>query len=206
MKFIQSTLFHALSNGASKFLQWKVYVRKVTDLTEDLATGTAWTDVTDRIEDIPTLTQKSELENGIPMSNSISLTAMGVIWWEANVFNATASETIEIKIECKLGLSASVLATDIAYEFSGFIEKKYTAGELADSLAIKARTLDDILETLPGEYLTLQPKYENVRKRGRSGLVFNSWPLCDGCKHCELCFKKWSSYNNIHGSNGESKT
>ena len=156
MKFTATSLFTAIANGSGKILQWKVYVRKVTSLSEPLNSGTAWTDVSLHIKEIPTIAQKAEISPGIPTSSGISLTAIGIEWWEANVFNATDSQYIEIKIECKLGLSETALATDIAYEFSGYVDKKHPATESEDSLTLNCFTLDDLLGKLSGELLKMQ--------------------------------------------------
>jgi hypothetical protein len=94
MKFTPTALFDVISNAASKYLQWKVYVRKVTSLSEALDSGTAWVDVTSHIVETPTIGQKAEIDVCIPTCGSISLTAKGIAWWEANVFNATATQYI----------------------------------------------------------------------------------------------------------------
>jgi len=156
MKFSATSLFDIIANGASKYPKWNVYVRKVTSLSEPLDSGTAWLDVTSFINGIPTISQKAEIETGIPVSNSLNLTGIDIKWWEANVFNATDSQYIEIKIQCQLGLSATAFATDIVYAFSGYIRKNPQENELTDTLSLTAYTLDDLLGELPGEYLTMQ--------------------------------------------------
>ena len=176
MKFTPSTLFNSIASGASKLAKWNVYVRKVTDLSEPLDSGTAWRDVTSRIAEIPTISNLAEIESGIPTSNSISLTGLGVAWWENNIFNAAEDEYIEIKFICQLALSQTRLATDIAYMFSGFIDKPHTPGEIENTIQMNAYTLDDLLGRFPGEYLCMQTLNNNVDGIGTAGLFLITTP------------------------------
>ena len=176
MKFTATSFFTAIATGAAKVLQWKVYVRKVTDLSESLTGGTAWVEVTNRIKEIPTISQKAEIETGISTSSSLSLTGLDLAWWEANVFDATAAEYIEIKITCQIGSSASNLASDIVYAFHGYIEKKHSGNEVGDEITMTAYTLDDLLEKLSGELLTLQYINSDVDGGGLDGIFLPSIP------------------------------
>ena len=49
MKLTPSTTFTALAKGSAKETVWRVFVRKVTSLSDALSTGT-WTEITSRID------------------------------------------------------------------------------------------------------------------------------------------------------------
>ncbi len=157
MKFTPTAKFLAIANGGSKLLVRKVYVRKTTDLTLALTDNSVpWIDVTNKVMSFPELESRVELDVGIPVSQSAEFEFFGVAWWKANIFNATASQYIEIKVEEQIGLNSSDLATDINYAFSGYLDKNYIPDNNSDSLTVTARSLDDLLSTIIGETFTTQ--------------------------------------------------
>jgi hypothetical protein len=174
MKFVPTSLFLSICNGASKYLQWKVYVKKTTDLSEALTAGT-WVEVTDRVE-IPSLAMSIEANVGSSTSDKLTLEGSGIAWWVAQVFNATVSQYIEIKITCQIGLSETKLATDLCYEFYGYAEKKYTVTESTDTISFEVYSADDFLAMLPAELLSKQVSVPNLDGAGLEGLFLQSIP------------------------------
>jgi hypothetical protein len=81
-----TNMYNALAKGAAKTLRWKVYARRVNDISQSLSSGTAWTEVTSRIamEDFPSIKASIENELGQFKSDSIQLQSDGVQWWKSN--------------------------------------------------------------------------------------------------------------------------
>jgi hypothetical protein len=174
MKFAPTSLFTSLVTGGSKYLQWKVYIKKTTDLSEALTAGT-WVEVTDRLE-IPTIGMAVEASAGSSSSDKISLVGSGIVWWQAQVFNATSSQYIEVKVTCQLGLSETKLATDLCYEFYGYAEKKYTIQETSDTVTFDVYTADDLLGRIPAERISKQVLADDLDGAGLQGLYLQTVP------------------------------
>ena len=157
MKFTPTSFFNAVSNGAAKIIVRNIYVRKVTDLTIALSSESVpWVDVTTKTFSLPSFSTKAELEVGIPTTQKADFEFFDIAWWKANIFNATSSEQIEIKVQAQIGLSESKLATDIIYLFSGYLDKKFIPENSKNTLTVSAYSLDDLLNQIIGENLTTQ--------------------------------------------------
>lgn len=174
MKFSPTSLFSSLCNGASKYLLWKCYIKKTTDLSEALTAGT-WLDVTNRVE-IPAIAVNIEAAAGSSTSDRIQLQGDGIVWWQAQVFNATAAQYIEVKITCQLGLSENKLATDVCYEFYGYAEKRYTIQETTDTITFEVYSADDLLGRIPAENLSKQVKVADLDGAGLEGIYLQGIP------------------------------
>lgn len=176
MQFTATSLWNSIAKGTSKFLQWKVYVKKTTDITEALTAGT-WVEVTDRAEPVPSARTSIEMSLGQFTADSLTVRGLDRAWWKANVFNASASQYIEFKIELKLGLSESNLASDTAYVFSGFVDKRgYVAIEETNNIEFTVYTADEIGNRLIGENLTTQYINPDVDGSGTDGLILPQIP------------------------------
>lgn len=153
MRFTPSEKFLVYARAIAKRIAWRVYVKKTTDITEDLETG-AWIDVSHRvsIEDFPNFASNLEYELGQFVTDSISLTLFDIPWWKANVFDATPAQCIECKVQFQLES-----CSDIVYTFSGWIDKlNRSATESLDQVTISAFTAQDLGSRLGGEILTTQ--------------------------------------------------
>jgi hypothetical protein len=162
MKFSASTTWNLLALNSAKQIQWKVYARKTTALSNSIIGYSGWLDISNRVTAIPSIKSAIEYELGQYKSDSISITAQGITWLDANLFNTAITDYIEIKIECKLG-NRGTYASDIAYMFFGFVDFDKGTGkpvvaydEQADSATFEVFTPDDIGSRIAGEYLSTQ--------------------------------------------------
>jgi hypothetical protein len=156
MQFTPTAQFLAFARGAIKSLIWKVFVRKTATLGAALDT-TDWLEVTHFVHTESMQVQKSsiEYEYGMFVSDSVSFVVSDIEWWKSHVFNATESEYIECKIQCQLA-AWGITAPDIAYTFSGIIDKQYQPRESSDTITITAYTAQDIGQQISADYLTTQ--------------------------------------------------
>lgn len=176
MQFSATTLWNSIAKGTSKFLQWKVYVKKTSTISQALTDGT-WVEVTDRVEPIPSARTSIEISTGQFTADSLSVRGLGRAWWNANVFNASSSEYIEFKVELKIGLSESKLATETAYTFSGFIDKRgYVPREETDTVDFTVYTADELGNRLIGENLTTQYVNTDIDGSGTDALILPQIP------------------------------
>lgn len=167
-----TSTFTSLARGGSKVITWKVYVRKVTVLNTAL-TGT-WTEVTSRIDidSFQGFEKRIEFDMGQFTSNPLELRGMGISWWKSNVFNASASEYIELKLTFQL-----IGASDVFTVYSGFVDKaRVRYDELSDSIDFSATTVDEIGQRLAGEYLSTQFLHTNVDGSGATGIALQGIP------------------------------
>lgn len=145
-----SSSYNSLAKGSGKSFRWKVYTRKVTVLNTAL-TGT-WTEVTSRIREFPGVSKFIEYEVGQFSADSISLTGMGITWWKANVFNASSTEYIELKVTFSIDG-----ASDVLNVFCGFVDKLgYSFDEIGDSVNFNAYTADEWASRFSGENISTQ--------------------------------------------------
>jgi len=153
-----SAKYTAISTSGNCVLTFKVYYR----LTSDLSSSPSWVEISDRVswEDFPEITQNLEYETGIPTSDSIRIRGLGISYYKANVFSATASQYIELKIEAQLGRSATDTASDIVPLFFGVVDKNPQYFELLDEVEFRVFTLDDLLARFSGENLTTQYTFQ----------------------------------------------
>lgn len=162
MKFTASTNFNRLAIGVTKQIQWKVYARKTTALSNSIVGYSGWLDITGRIIELPSLTSQIEYEYGQFKADSIELVAMGITWFDANLFNTDPTDYIELKIEAKLGYN-NTFESDIAYMFFGFLDYDKSTGkpkvkynDRDDSVSFSVFTPEDIGSRFAAEHLTTQ--------------------------------------------------
>lgn len=143
MRFTPSSNWTSIAAGSNRVVTWTVSVKKTTSISASLSTGT-WLDVTSYVVDVPNITQGIEYELGQFTSDSVSFSARNIDWWEANVFNASASEYLELKITATLS-RGSTTTSDTFIAFSGFIDKAGVIyDELNDSVQFDVFTADEL--------------------------------------------------------------
>ncbi len=146
MRITPSSLWSISANSPARLTRWLVYVRKTTDLTLALTDNSVpWIDVTEYVREIPTIKSAIEFQLGTFSSDSVSLTVDNITWWKANIFNLTAGQYAEIKVQELLGLDDNSMATDVNYVFSGIIDPAtLKATETADEYSLSAYTYDEL--------------------------------------------------------------
>ena len=135
MKLTATSIFNVLAAGASKEISWQIYAKKTTSLSESLATGT-WIELTNRVDwsSFPDINQGIEYQVGQFHSDSVDVRGHDVQWWKANIFNASASQYIELKISMTLAG-----ASDTVPMFAGFVDKAGVIyNELENSVTFSA--------------------------------------------------------------------
>jgi hypothetical protein len=157
MRFNPTTSYTNYARSVSKTLQWSVYVRTVTSLSESLDSGTAWTTATNYLEAIPDLANRIEYELGQFNTDSINFVGMDASWWLANCFtDATLSDNskyVEVKVTHALGMGSSTTSEYVA--FYGFVDKSTVdLNEVEDSVAFGVNSISDIAANTSANVLT----------------------------------------------------
>lgn len=158
MKLTASPEFNALARGASKILVFRSFVRKTASLSEPLDSGTAWTEVTDRIvrDSLADSLAKVEYQLGQFTADSITFSIKDIQWWKDNVFDGT--DRVEFKTEMTLQG-----ASDVIYYFSGWVDPPGSLStELDDQTALTCFSADELGNRLPAELVSCQPIFHNV--------------------------------------------
>jgi hypothetical protein len=169
MKLEASTEFVTLARGASKRIALRTFIRKTSSLDEPLDSGTAWVEVTNRVDiaNFAPARSKVEYELGQFTVDSISFKVKGIKWWLANAFDLAIGEKLECKVEFTIEGAA-----DIVYYFSGWID---AAGaqeeEITDAISFNAYSADELGNRIPAESVSCQPIFENVDGAGHDGLI-----------------------------------
>ncbi len=142
MRFTPTANWSLAVNSPSKLITWKIYLRKVTTLTESLTSGTTFTDVTEYIAELPSYSQAIEYGIGQFTSDSFSLNGNNINYWQIEWIEAT--EQIEVKIICNIGVSSSVMSSDNAIIATGFIDKtSFKLDEAADTCNFLVQSYDE---------------------------------------------------------------
>lgn len=176
MRFTATSKFNAIARGAAKVLRWRVYCKKTSTLSEALNAGT-WIEVSSRIQSIPPARSSIEYDLGIFKSDSITLTAKDIDWWEANILNLSAGQSLELKIEVQIGLDRSDLATDVVYAFSGWVDiVGINPNELDDTLTLKVYTADDLANRMSAESIVTRYVSSDVDGVGTEGIILKHIP------------------------------
>lgn len=146
MKFTASNTWLIASRSPSRVIQWKVYIRKVSSLAYSLTDAThPWTDVTEYVREIPTISTTLEFQLGTSSSDSLSITLDNIAWWKANAFNLSAGEYLEVKVQELLGLDEDMMAADVNCEFSGIIDPATAkATETPDEYTVEMYSYDEL--------------------------------------------------------------
>lgn len=158
MRITPNSDWTTYSEANNKILQWKIYCRKVTTLTESLTSGpTSFTEVTSYINEIPQISQKIELEAGQFTSDSFTVTANNLTYWLANWFDLSSSQQLEFKVICNLSLTGSSFTTLDPILASGFLDKmSIELNEAEDSAVFTVQSYDEYANRITGKNLTLQ--------------------------------------------------
>jgi hypothetical protein len=171
MKFTASEKWLAYAKGAAKTPRWQAYVRTTSTLSTALGTGT-WTEITDRISNFPDIGSRIEYNVGQFSADSLQLEASGIEYFTA-LFNTT--DYIEFKLLCTLGQSGDE-ATDVCYEFSGFIRKPIEYIELEDTTKFTVFTAEELASGLAAEAISTQYIHPDVDGAATQGLILNKIP------------------------------
>src|SRR5574343_544934 len=121
MRFTPSSKYNLYARAAVKSFSYAVFMKKTTALDEALTAGT-WVEVPARLRSIPACSSRIEYELGQYYVDNIELEGWDIAWWDANVFNATSSQYIEVKVLFTLGQGSDV-CTDTVYTFAGLVDK-----------------------------------------------------------------------------------
>jgi hypothetical protein len=155
---------------------WTVSIKKTTDLTEALSAGT-WVDVTGFLVDLPDMTQQIEYELGQFSSGSLGLTGRNIDWWEANIFNASESQYLELKVVGSIGASSTTMTSDTFYAFSGYIDKEGVSyDEIGDTVDFTVFTADDLGNRMSVLNVNTQYISDDIDGSGTDGLILPQIP------------------------------
>jgi hypothetical protein len=168
MKFTATDKWTAYARGAAKTLQWRAYIRTTASLSTALGTGT-WSEITDRLVDIPDVTTRIEYNVGQYSADSLQLEGTGIEFFTA-LFNTT--DHLEFKLLMVLGQSGDD-ATDVCCEFSGFIRPPIEYTELEDRVKFSVFTVEEVAGGMAAEAITTQYIHPDVDGAATQGLILN---------------------------------
>lgn len=172
-----STAWTTAQTSSNKIIQWKVYARKVTTLTESLTSGTSFTEVTNYIKEFPSISQAIELETGQFTSDSFDLNCNNINYWITNWLDLSSAQQLEIKVTCNLSLSGTSFTTDTPILASGFADKmSFSLNENDDSVNFTVQSYDEYANRITGKNLTFQKTRTNINSTGLTVLVCNKMP------------------------------
>lgn len=172
-----STAWTSAQTSSNKIIQWKVYARKVTTLTESLTSGTAFTEITRYIKEFPAISQAIELEAGQFTSDSFDLNCSDINYWIINWLDLSSTQQLEIKVTCNLSLSGTSFTTDTPILASGFADKmSFSLNENDDSVIFTVQSYDEYANRITGKNLTFQKTRTNINSSGFTVLVCNKIP------------------------------
>ena len=147
MRFTPTANWTLAVNSPSKLINWKIYLRKVTTLTESLTSGTSFTDITEYISDLPSYSQAIEYGIGQFTSDSFSLSGNNIDYWQEEWIDAT--EQIEVKIICNIGVSSSAMSSDDAIIATGFIDRtSFELDEAIDTCNFTVQSYDEFVNRI----------------------------------------------------------
>ena len=173
MRITPSNSWTLTEKAPSKLLQWKVYIRSVATLTESLTGVTPFTEITEYVKDIPSISQGIEYETGQFSSDSFSLNLNNIKYWMINWLNFTTE--LEVKITLNIGLSSSSLTTDTPIIASGFIDKmSWSFNEETDAVSVEVQSYDEYANRITGKNLTFQTTKANINGSGLTTLICNN--------------------------------
>ena len=177
MKFTATDLFKAIALGSGKYIQCRAYFRITSTLSDPLDSGVAWTDCSLYLASdegqpkLPTMWTKAEWQVGKSTFDSISLDGIDIPFWRDKVFGACSStQLIEFKIELKLGLSESVMASDVVYGFSGYIDQVPAWKEKEGIVTFTVIAQDEIGQRTSAEVINNQIINSDVNGSGLAGI------------------------------------
>jgi hypothetical protein len=175
VRFTATDKWNLYARGAVKMYVESAHIRKTTVLTDALTAGT-WVDVTSYLKGLPAFSSRVEYGAGQLAISGVRLEGKDIAWWDANIFNATSSEYLEIKVVFAL-LQGSDVCTDVAYKFSGFVDKDLRDyDELADRITFSAASILDMGGRMAAENLTVQYVDTDIDGSGTDGLALPEIP------------------------------
>lgn len=199
MKFTASTNWNIASKAAYRAVRWTVEFKKTTDITEALSTGT-WIDITSYInlDSIFPISQRIEYDPGQFTSDSITITARDIDWLRANMFNATSSQYIEIRIKGSIGVGSSAMSSDTFYAFSGFADKNELENEREDSNEFTVYTAEELGNRIELREANIQYLNYDIDGAGAEGVFL---PLLPGVWVTDAAVASYNLNVGIHTIN-----
>jgi len=149
------------AEAAFRRVRWTFQFRKGTTLSDAINSGT-WTDATAYVrQDMFPIRSSIEFSAGEFRSDSINITGDDIVWWKANVFDASASQYIEFRVRGYIGISATAMSTDAFFAFSGFVQKdkKPIYDRISNTVKFTVYTADDNAQNISS--LNLYTQYYN---------------------------------------------
>lgn len=180
MKLTASDKFISLARGASKVLQWRIFIKTTAILTDALTVGD-WVEVTHLVDAVPDIMQKIEYEVGQFTSDRITIKAKDVLYWHDTVFRdgvtTNPQQYVECKVELRLG-DGTAYASDIIYMFAGYVDFiNILFDEIKNEVQFSVYTAEDLMGTIVAENISTQYIYGNIGGAGNvSGLVMQKIP------------------------------
>jgi len=188
MRFTPSTNWTIAAQAAHRLITWSLEIKKTTSLSDALTAGT-WVDVSKYAGDAHfPIGQKIEFEVGQFSSDSINVVASfqgvpgipsisAVQYFKDNIFNASASQYLEVKVKASIGISATSMSTDVFYAFTGFIDKaEVNYGEGGDTVSFTVFTADELGNRI--SVLNVNTQYINpdIDGAGTDGIILPRIP------------------------------
>jgi hypothetical protein len=157
VKISPSASFLRNAGGSGVAGAWTVSTRTVTDISLALSSGT-WTDVSDRVADLPEIGTALEYELGQYATDGIDLKLSDIAYWRTNIFTSAVMSDATKYVEFKITYSV-VGAADVIPMFYGFADKdSLEYEERGDTLAVSILTSQDLGFRVASENLTTQYK------------------------------------------------
>jgi hypothetical protein len=170
MRIVATERFLMAARAAGRTVEAKCYIRKTASRSDDL-TG-AWIDVTDYVskKDFPSFKNDLEINLSQFSASRITLTGLGIAWWESNIFDYT--DFIELKVVYII----SGLTGEPVPVFAGWIKKKkeqfdYKRHDRSNTLKFEVWSYIDHADEIHGTSLLRQYVNDDVDGGGTDGLI-----------------------------------
>lgn len=174
MRFTPTAEWASVAKSAAVDVRWHLYLKKVTVLDEALGSGT-WVDVTERLSSWPQIQSALEFETGQFTADEVAFVGVDRAWWNANIFNATASQYIEAKIILEIGRDGN-LASDQPVLFAGFVRKRPVIDEDEDSVEFDVATPEVIGDEMSAEAISTQYIDDDIDGSDTDGIILVEIP------------------------------
>lgn len=188
MRFTPSTNWAIAAKAATRLVRWTVEAKKTTSVSDALSSGT-WVDITRMMDEtyFP-VGQRIEYSVGQFTSDSVNITAgfigipsipsvSAVQFLRDNVFNASASQYIEVRVKGSIGISTTAMSSDTFYAFTGFVDKeKVQYSQLEDAVSFTVFTADEIGNRISALNINTQYLNYDIDGAGTTGLFLPAIP------------------------------
>lgn len=156
MKVTPSAEFIRVAGSPGVVGRWRVYARTVTDISESPSSGTAWTELSSRIAEVPEISTGIEYEVGQFSTDAVTLTFYDIRWFKTNIFpSATLTDSTKY-VEFKVTYAVDGAADEIPM-FIGFADKEgIEYSEVAGTVVVPILTAQDIGFGIAAENLATQ--------------------------------------------------